>query len=141
MVATFQEKLEKLTRFDKIRLLKLLEMTQYSLLAFFIGLILGHTLDSVLPESDNKKTTSRIVSEVILNIFGIVLSVYYIKKSLVLFPFLLSGIKGYEPSKKNESYIGVTIVFGLIFNMTQIKLHKNIGILKNRITSSIFFHN
>ena len=141
MVSKFNKNMERLVRFDKIRLLKLLEITQYSLLAFFIGLFLGHALNSVLPESDNKKTTTRIVSEVILNILGIVISVYYIKKSLILFPFLLSGVKGYVPSKKKESYIGVTIGFGLIFNMTQNKLHKNIEILKNRITSSISFHN
>ena len=132
MVYNFNKNLERLLRFDKVRILKILEITQYSILAFFIGMFIGDYLDKKLPDNDINDSKFKIVLDVLFNLFIVVVAVYYIQKIIALFPFILGKFKGYEPSKKNESLIGITIGMGLIFNITQRKLYKNVHLLTGR---------
>ena len=132
MVYNLNKNLESLFRFDKVRILKILEITQYSVLAFFIGMFFGDYLDKNLPDNDKNDSKSKIVLEVLFNLFMVVVFIYYIQKIIALFPFIFGNIKGYIPSKKNESLIGITIGMGLIFNITQRKLYKNVHLLTGK---------
>ena len=61
MVYNLNKNLESLFRFDKVRILKILEITQYSVLAFFIGMFFGDYLDKNLPDNDKNDSKSKIV--------------------------------------------------------------------------------
>lgn len=120
--------LERLLRFDEIRLLKLLEIIQYSIVALFIGLFAGESYNHLLPnvkqtQIHNMADFSYVTLMLILFFSGIVVILYYIKKIIELVPFLFSFLsKKYVSNKKNEAIIGVTVALAFIFGKTQHKM-------------------
>tara|TARA_Y100001958_G_C21181333_1_gene511137 strand:+ start:72 stop:509 length:438 start_codon:yes stop_codon:yes gene_type:complete len=120
--------LERLLRFDEIRILKLLEIVQYSIFALFIGLFAGESYNKLLPnvqqiQIHNKTDLSYVTLLMILFFSGMVVILYYIKKIVELVPFFFSFVsKKYVSNKKNEAIIGVTVALAFIFGKTQHKM-------------------
>ena len=127
----FKEKaLERLLRFDTIRILKITEILQYSVLAFIFSLILGPIINKIMPTFDEKKGLIINCIETLLHISIIIIVVYYLRKFVPIFPFIIGGAyTKYIPSMKKESLIGTTIGIGYIFNKTQDKLVQKIKFL------------
>lgn len=107
--------MESLFRFDSIRISKLLEVSQYAIIASLIGLLFGGLLNKIFPKYDEDKPIYHLLLEISLQMIAIVISIYYITKFVNNIPFLFHYDKNYIPSKKGEAARGVTIGLSIIF--------------------------
>ena len=115
--------LKNLFRIDSIRASKLLEIGQFTILAFILGFISGSILNDYAPvfqfDDDPKQSTSELLSDVLTNVFLISICLYYSHKILDIIrhevPFLFSLDKRYVPCMKNECIVGITLGFSLSF--------------------------
>tara|TARA_B110001454_G_scaffold191409_1_gene191079 strand:- start:246 stop:659 length:414 start_codon:yes stop_codon:yes gene_type:complete len=130
------KKIKSLFRFDKIRLCKLLEISQNCIIGFIITIIIGNILNvKIFNEYDLENVSTyylflNIISELIL----MVIIIYYIRKIVNTIPFMFGFITNkYIPSKKDESQTGYVIGSGLIMIITLNKLDRKIEELDKRI--------
>tara|TARA_Y100000590_G_scaffold99513_1_gene113131 strand:- start:49 stop:468 length:420 start_codon:yes stop_codon:yes gene_type:complete len=125
---SFKSELRSILRFDIIRLLKLLEIAQFTILAAFSAMLLGPMINSKSPDvSDNIAT---LFVEVFAEIGFLGIFIYYIRKIILLIPFFFSWVsKKYIHNRKGSALLAIGVGMGLIFNQTQTKLFKKIGII------------
>ena len=133
---------ERLTRFDEIRIYKLIEIIYYCIIALCMAVFLGPLLNHYTPnygvsnENENNKTkkenTLLLALKTGLN-FGLILVVaYYIYKIIRVVPFLLNFSDKYISSLKNENEAGLGFIIGIILYGSQDKMKKNITELEQR---------
>ena len=122
------EHTQKLFSMDSVRMMKLLELTQFSFLYLVVSLLTGIYLNKLFADADKKQTSSKIFAELIGQSILIVLAVFYIRKIVKIFPVLHIG--KYQPYTTTE-YEG-EIMIGLIFVATQTKILDKVNILNKR---------
>lgn len=124
----FDQRLQKVTQFDKIRLHKLFHICQYQILYVIVGLILGSSVNYLFPEYDEKKAYSDILKEVLLQAGLLGIFIFYIRKIVKLVPYVLSFDTDYIPYKNEYALpeFNGFIIISLIFVSTQMKLLKKI---------------
>ena len=139
--------LDNILRFDSIRILKLLEIFQFSLIGLILGYINGHLINKyILIEYKssnyiNKKYPRKIWNRnpilwlhLIWDAFVVVISTYYLKKISTIFPFILSNINDkYVSSLKGENMIGFTIGLGFIYMRLLDNFQSRINLLMGRV--------
>ena len=119
----FAKALKNFFRIDKIRISKLLEIGQFTVLSFILGFGAGSFLNAHVPQlqfdDDPKQSTSELLADVLTNVFLISICLYYSHKILDIVrhkvPFLFSLDKKYIPCMKNECITGITLGFSLSF--------------------------
>jgi hypothetical protein len=94
-------------RLDAIRVSKLLEIAQYALLSFWFNIIIGSFLDKLFPIYNEKKHKSLVMLEVTLQIFVLVIFLYYSRKLLSIIPFFFALTSKYISNMKGEINIGM----------------------------------
>ena len=113
---------DRLTRFDSIRAIKLLEIIYYTLISFLITLIITNFLENdeiisiVFKKYDYSKVSFyELLKDITIDISILVIYLYYLKKLLSCIPSLLVYLdKNYVSNKKNEATIGVSLGTGVI---------------------------
>ena len=110
---------ERFVRFDNIRILKLYELIQYTLLTIPFAW-LGSSMVVIFLKDYALDPSAYTVGQLIFAVFWAVLMVvfmaYYIPKLVMIFPpFFLYQETGYTPSLKNEARTGIGIAFGMFF--------------------------
>ena len=134
---TFNEKLNKLTDTSSIRIQKLLEMTQYIVVYFFIGIIIGLLLEKIFPYDDETSVKNRTIYELFILIliqaivFG--LSSFYIHKVAKLVPFIFHYDTNYIPNYKGEAGSGGGVALALIMYGIQASMIKRISEFTGRV--------
>ena len=107
------ERFNKLVAFDKIRLLKIVEMSQYAFFYVIIAFILGYFTDKIFPKRDEETKTVTLIVETIIQSMVAVITVFYIRKIVKLIPFALKNV-----SKNYISYNHYTkCIHPLIFEI------------------------
>lgn len=115
-------------KFDKIRLFKLLEISQYATISLVISVIVTTYIDVIFPELDENKKTHVIALEIIGQFVVLILSFYYIRKFVGLFPFYLQGLMPkYKPSLGHESHLGLEVGLHIILFERQERLRHKIA--------------
>ena len=121
---------ERFIRLDQIRILKLIEIIQYSSIAFTLGLFIGIFVNNRFPNLDKKKNKSLLFIEVILQMAVLIIIAYYIEKLSMIVPFCCGRFnKKYQASLHNENRIGITLGLAFIYSTTQTNLIKKINYL------------
>jgi hypothetical protein len=117
---SFDQQLESLLRFDKIRLYKLTELSQYSILACFIAMFVGSKINKYLiPEySDDEGIVEKVVY-LMWNLILMMVSLYYIRKIVLMVPYIFSFDTDYVVSRGGESLLGFSVGFAIVFGATQ----------------------
>ena len=113
---------DRLTRFDIIRGIKLLEIIYYTLISFIITLIITNFFENdklisiVFKKYDYSKVSFyELLKDITIDISILVIYLYYLKKLLSCIPSLLVYLdKNYVSNKKNEATIGVSLGTGII---------------------------
>ena len=134
--------LKNLFRIDSIRASKLLEIGQFTILAFILGFISGSVLNDYAPvfqfDDDPKQSTTELVAEILLDVFLISVSLYYSHKILNMIkdniPFMFSLSNKYIHCKKNECKTGVSVGFSLSYLSSM----KNFGKKVDKLRSKLF---
>ena len=109
--------------FDKTQLLKLLELSQYTVVYTLLILPIGRVLNNYLPELDKSKTNIRILLEIVIQMIVIVLTMYFIRRVVKRLPFIYHD-PDYEEGGVTEVYGELTIAF--VYVVTQDHLAKKI---------------
>ncbi len=136
----FTERLEKLARFDEIRLMEILESFQYGIGYILICFFLGVGLDFMFPKFDETKDSLNLFLEVAAQCLALVLFVFYGRKLVKVMPFMfyfnqmLFGGKGVPKYRAYESteYEG-EVVIGFVLVATQTNLLKKIDLISRKL--------
>lgn len=135
---TIRERINKLIDMSHIRCQKLLEISQYVIIYFIIGLFAGIFLEKLFPKDDDisVKTKSTFLLFLLILIQSITYAIisFYIYKIARIVPFLFHYTKDYIPSLKNESIFGGTVALSIIFYSMQTSLIKRITEFSLRLT-------
>jgi len=131
----FKERLNKLLSFDLIRISKLLELIQYTVLYTILTLPLSILVENIFPAEDRDKSNWIIIFEIIFQMVILAIVVFYIQKIVKLIPFLFPLVKNYEAHKIFEYHGEITI--GFIFIGSQINIVDKIEILSERMTEKL----
>lgn len=119
------ERLSYLFKLDNIRLLRLVEMGQYTCLYSIITILLAVKIDDLFPVYDKNKSTTQLLKEVFTHMLFLSVSIFYIKKLVKVVPpigFLINP--NYQVGSTSE-YQG-DLIFAIILIATQERLNKKI---------------
>jgi|TARA_B110001454_G_C12593854_1_gene381417 hypothetical protein len=134
---SYKSELRSILRFDMIRLLKLLEIAQFTILAALSAMLLGPVINEKSPNVTDNNIAILFI-EVLVEIGFLGIFIYYIRKIILLIPFFFSWVtKKYIHNRKGSALLAIGVGMGLIFNRTQTKLFKKIGILSSYLTTSL----
>ena len=136
----FTERVEKLIRFDEIRIMELLESFQYGIGYILICFFLGVSLDFLFPKFDEETDSTQLFLEVSLQCLALIVFVFYGRKLIKVMPFLfniyrpLFGGKSVPKYRAYESteYEG-EVVIGFVLVATQTNLLKKIDKLSRNL--------
>jgi hypothetical protein len=131
-------------RIDKIRISKLLEIGQFTVLSFILGFVGGSFLNAHVPQlqfdDDPKQSASELIAEILLDVFLIAISLYYSHKILDMvrdnIPFLFSLDKKYIPCMKGECLRGVAVGFSLSYIASMKNFYKKVNKLRDKFFGS-----
>jgi hypothetical protein len=119
---------EPIFKMDSIQLLKLAELTQYTIIYTLLILPVGKFLDHIFPKVDKTKSKFRLLLEILLQMIIIVITMYYIRRIVKRIPFILYN-EEYKSGEVTEVYGELTIAF--VYVITQTNIFKKIEFLLN----------
>ena len=125
---------ERLTRFDLVRVSKLLEEVQFAVIVFIISFAVGSMTDRLFPVPKDIQSISTfdLIKDLFLQLILITITAYYIMKVAHVIPFFFSLTDKYIPSAHGESSAGGGLAMAIIFVGVQRNFQARIGILKSR---------
>ena len=126
---TFNERLSHLLTFDKIRIGKIIEMAQYSIIGVIVTILLTYLLAKVnmtlfhkSEDEESDISTIELIGSVCLKVVMSVLLVFYIKKIILLVPSISASlIDGFKPDTTIEYTLHVSSFFVILELMYEIK--------------------
>ena len=127
-----QSRINNFIAVDYIRMLRLLEITQYTILYSIITLILAPRIDKLFPSFDETKSSVQLFKEVVFQLMFVSFVIFYMRKFVKIIPplgHLL--IKGYRIGTTVEYNGG--IIIGLILVHSQFHINAKIYELMKRI--------
>jgi hypothetical protein len=132
------ERVDKLFRFDAIRINELFETVQYTIIYAVTSFFAGLGINSMFPEYNEKTPTLNLVLEILGELCAVIIAIFYIRKINKLVPFFLlfANTKSYIPYQTTEYNGEITI--SLVFVAMQFRLLKKIGLLGERMNQMIF---
>ena len=127
--------MERLTRFDLIRVSKLLEMAQDGIIVFAIAFYVGSALDrffNTLKPIDEKSSNMELIGILLLQFIVNIWLAYYLRKFIDIIPFFFSLSSGYNSNQKGESEFGSNFAASIILVGVQRNFISKLSILKAR---------
>ncbi len=112
------KKAKSVFTFDSIHLEKLLEISQYSILAFFLALMASNFINSLMIESRIRLRSTKtpvLVAKITGYTLLIVIAAKYIPKIIHVVPFLGWWDPHYKPDSHGEATYGISMAMGLAF--------------------------
>jgi len=125
-----ENRLDRLSRIDDIRLIELLESIQYGLGYLFVGFFLGVGTDMIFPVYKPEKDIWTVFSEVILQCITLIIVVFYCRKIVKLMPFVFAFNSKYRVHE-SEEYHG-EIMIAVVLIGVQINLIKKLDLLSKK---------
>ena len=129
----------KLIAVDKVRMHKLLFVSQYTFLYAVVGLFLGSVIDYLFPEYDPEKENVDILKELAFQTVAVALTIYFSRKIVKIVPYLFNFDNSFSNSHAQNvpEYQG-TIILSLVFVATQTSFLKKLQhISKNVIVKKL----
>jgi hypothetical protein len=120
-------RLHKLLHHDRIRLFKLVEIIQYSIIYSLLGFVSAVIFDVCLPNFNPNASVIRILGEVVVQLVLFSVAVFYITKVAKLFPLIVNPDPEFHPYL-TEEYVG-GIALGIMFLKVQPNFGDKIGFL------------
>lgn len=107
--------IQRLIRFDSIRLFKLIEIFYYTIISFVFTVIFIISIEKspvnfkiYEKKEESEIDNSILIKDILIDILVLVLFMYYLKKILSCIPFIFAPLNNkYKPSMKGEIYIGL----------------------------------
>ncbi len=126
----FNTRLKKLVIMDKNRIHKLGKLVQNCFFYIIFTFIISLLINDIFPEFDNKKPKLIILFEVILQILILCLLIFYLRKIVLLFPYIFSKFNNLSLDQTDiSSQYSEIIIIMIIIISTQGQLFKKINYL------------
>lgn len=126
---------ERLLRFDTIRISKLLELIQTGIVVFVLSFYIGSLIDKLFNQwivvNDSTQNT-HLVGLILLQLIAIIITAYYITKFIDVIPFMLSVSPLYKPNAHGEVGKATGLAMSIIFVAVQSGFLTKLNILKRR---------
>lgn len=127
----FSEQWNKLISFDKIRIGKLMEMFEYSIIAYILVVIfttiLNKTIFSKPKEEIESYSTIQLLTNTFFEIFLIIVIMFYIQKIILLFPSLPAiFIPGFKEHTTLSYIIHTALIYFFLEIITNLKFRMEI---------------
>jgi len=126
------DNVERLLRFDTVRISKLLEMIQDGIIIFILAFYLGSAIDRLCGVADEKMSNTELWGYIILQLVINIVAIYYVRKIAEVIPFMLSLTSSYISNKKGEVDAASGFVSSIIFVSIQKNFGAKLGLLKSR---------
>ena len=117
--------LKKLINFDRIRIYKIIEMFQFSLILMILAVLLSRFISYLFPSNEeylNKKTKLILYLEVIIISFLYVILTFYVLKFVKIIPSIVHIF-----DKKFIPYTTLHYAIDIIFIVIFVKINNSLG--------------
>ena len=131
-IAYSMDRLKNLLRIDVIRILRLCEISQYTILYAFVTLLIAPRLDKLFPTFDKKKSSLELLIEIIIQLTVVSIIIFYIRKIVKIIPPIGSILSSMYKIGTTSEYNG-GIIIGLVLVHSQYNLSTKLEELKKRI--------
>lgn len=131
-IAYSMDRFKNLLRIDFIRLLRVCEISQYTILYAFVTLFIAPRLDKLFPSFDKKKSSFELFIEVIFQLTMVSILIFYIRKIVKIIPPIGSILTPMYKIGTTSEYNG-GIIIGLVLVHSQHNLSVKIEELMKRI--------
>jgi len=131
------DNVERLLRFDSVRISKLLEMIQDGIIIFILAFYAGSGIDKVFGVADDKMSNAQLIGWVMLQLIANIVVIYYIRKIAETIPFILSVNSNYISNKKGEVDAASGFVSSIIFISVQRDFQNKLALLKSRFALNV----
>lgn len=127
----FNEQWNKLISMDKVRIAKILEMFQYSIIAYILVVIfttiLNKTIFSKSRDEIKSYSTLQLLANTFFELFLIIIIMYYIQKIILLFPSLPAiFIPGFKEHTTLSYVIHTALIYFFLEIITNLKYRMEI---------------
>lgn len=127
----FNEQWNKLISMDKVRVAKILEMFQYSIIAYILVVIFTTILNKTIfskPRDEIKSySTFQLLTNTFFELFLIIIIMYYIQKIILLFPSLPAiFIPGFKEHTTLSYVIHTALIYFFLEIITNLKYRMEI---------------
>ena len=127
----FNEQIYKLFRFDKVRIGKIAEIFQYSLISYIIVIITTTILNKYIfyqsKEYIELLDTKKLIIRTFCEVFVIIIVIFYIRKTILLFPSLPAlYISGFKEQSVMDYVIHTALIFFFLEIITNIKFRMEV---------------
>lgn len=126
------ENFQRLIRFDRVRISKLLEIIQHGIIVFVLSFYIGSAIDKYFQKADDSWSNQDLILSLLAQFSILMIAVYYIRKIAEVIPFFFSLTKEYVSNKKGEVLTGYAVATAIIFVGVQKNFLSKIEILKKR---------
>ena len=121
------ENFKRLIRFDRIRLLKLVELCQFTVIGLIIGLFNALFINRFLlvkfdranyvtKDHPNGQFNPLLWLHIVMDVCVLAITTYYLKKIATVVPFAFSFLSDkYVPGMKGEGTVGFSVGIGFVY--------------------------
>jgi hypothetical protein len=123
---SFDKQFQKLISFDKIRIGKILEIFQYSLISYVFVIITVTLLNKFVftktKEEIVELSTRQLIIQFFFELFFLIIVLFYLRKIIMLFPSLPAlYISGFQEQTVMDYVLHTALVFFFLEIITNIK--------------------
>ena len=123
---SFDKQFQKLISFDKIRIGKILEIFQYSLISYVFVIITVTLLNKFIFTETKKEieeqSTKQLIIRLFFELFFLIIVLFYLRKIIMLFPSLPAlYISGFQEQTVMDYVLHTALVFFFLEIITNIK--------------------
>jgi len=122
-------KLKSVFEFNHIRLQKILEMSQDTIVSFIFSLIAAIFFNKYSFNLNIDESNTTILTKTLIEFIFLVTLLYYVRKIISIVPFLFNYTKKYipnRPSSDGEGLLGKIVTMAIIFSTISVKLKEKI---------------
>ena len=124
---------KQITRFDRIKLSKLLDMSQSAVQSLCMSVVGGLLIDSIFPIPDHNITNTELFFQMCAQVILNVIFIYYLRKISEIIPFLFSLDPNYIQDQHGEEINGTMFILSFMLYKCQNALQAKINIILKRL--------
>ena len=125
----FARRIKSLLEFNHIRVQKLLEMSQDTLVTFLVSLLAATLFNKMSFNLNISEENSITFAKLLIELIFLIIVLYYVRKIIMTVPFFFRYTKNYipgRPSSDGEGLMGKVVTMAIVFGSILVKLKEKI---------------
>ena len=130
----FTNRIKSVLEFNHIRVQKLLEMSQDTIVTFIISLIAATLFNKMSFDLNISEENSITFAKLLIELIFLIILLYYVRKIIMVVPFFFRYTKNYipgRPSSDGEGLMGKVVTMAIVFGTILVKLKEKIKHISN----------